>query len=88
LVNTVLRACQQLGHDKKTLLAEWRTFDYLQGRQLRYLWHDKEIQATGIGLAENGQYIILDGQGKEHRVTAGDLNPVKEKRIIYGTETI
>ena len=77
LVNAILRACQQPGHDKEALLAEWRSFDYLQGKQLCYLGHDKEIQATGIGLAENGQYIILDDQGKEHRVTAGDLNPVR-----------
>ncbi len=77
LVNALLRACQQLGQDKKALLAEWRTFDYLQGRSLRYLCHETELQATGIGLAEDGQYIILDSQGIKHRVTAGDLNPVK-----------
>ncbi len=77
LVNALLRASQQLGQDKEALLAEWRTFDYLRGRPLRYSQHEQKIQATGIGLAEDGQYIILDSQGIEHRVTAGDLNPIK-----------
>ena len=77
LVNALLSACQQLGQDKEALLAEWRTYDYLQGRPLRYVQHEEGIQATGVGLAEDGQYIILDSQGIEHRVTAGDLNPVK-----------
>ncbi|MCI5193639.1 MAG: biotin--[acetyl-CoA-carboxylase] ligase [Candidatus Electrothrix sp. AU1_5] len=76
LVNALLTASQRLAEDREALLAEWRTFDYLQGKQLCYLWHEKEIPATGIGLAEDGQYIILDCHGVEHRVTAGDLNPV------------
>ncbi|MCI5188247.1 MAG: hypothetical protein D3905_00330, partial [Candidatus Electrothrix sp. AS4_5] len=76
LVNALLTASQRLAKDREALLAEWRTFDYLQGKQLCYLWHEKEIPATGIGLAEDGQYIILDCHGVEHRVTAGDLNPV------------
>ncbi len=77
LVKALHRASQRLGGDKEQLLAQWRAFDYLRGRQLYYLRHDKEIPATGIGLAEDGQYIILDCQGIEHRVTAGDLNPVR-----------
>lgn len=77
LVKALHRASQRLGEDKEQLLAEWRAFDYLRGRQLHYVWHDKEIPATGIGLAEDGQYIILDCQGIEHRVTAGDLNSVR-----------
>lgn len=77
LVNALHRAAQRLAEDKEQLLADWRTFDYLQGRKLRYVRHEEEIAATGIGLAEDGQYIILDAQGLEHRVTAGDLNPVR-----------
>ncbi|MDU9049411.1 MAG: biotin--[acetyl-CoA-carboxylase] ligase [Candidatus Electrothrix sp. Rat3] len=77
LVKALHRASQRLGEDKEQLLAEWRAFDYLRGRQLHYVRHDKEIPATGIGLAEDGQYIILDCQGIEHRVTAGDLNSVR-----------
>jgi BirA family biotin operon repressor/biotin-[acetyl-CoA-carboxylase] ligase len=77
LVNALHRAGQRLSEDKEELLAEWRAFDYLRGRQLHYVQHEKEILATGIGLAEDGQYIILDCQGIEHRVTAGDLNPVR-----------
>jgi BirA family biotin operon repressor/biotin-[acetyl-CoA-carboxylase] ligase len=77
LVNALHRAEQRLVEEKEPLLAEWRTFDYLQGRRLHYVRQEKEIPATGIGLAEDGQYIILDDQGNEHRVTAGDLNPIR-----------
>ena len=77
LVKALHRASQRLAEDKEQLLAEWRAFDYLRGRPLHYVQHDNEIPATGIGLAEDGQYIILDCQGIEHRVTAGDLNPVR-----------
>jgi len=77
LVKALHRASERLAEDKEQLLAEWRTFDYLRGRPLHYVRHDNEIPATGIGLAEDGQYIILDCQGIEHRVTAGDLNPVR-----------
>ena len=77
LVKALHRASQRLGEDREQLLAQWRAFDYLRGRQLHYVRRDNEISATGIGLAEDGQYIILDCQGIEHRVTAGDLNPVR-----------
>jgi hypothetical protein len=71
------QAAQRLAEAKEELLADWRTFDYLKGRALRYLRHEEEIPATGIGLAPDGQYIIVDTQGIEHQVLAGDLNPVK-----------
>ncbi len=77
LVKALHRASQRLHEDKEQLLAEWRAFDYLRGRQLHYVRHDNEISATGIGLAEDGQYIILDDQEVEHRVIAGDLNPIR-----------
>jgi BirA family biotin operon repressor/biotin-[acetyl-CoA-carboxylase] ligase len=76
LVADLLDAVRRLGEDKDSLLAEWRNFDYLQGRRLDYVRHDEVIPATGIGLADDGQYIILDRQGLEHRVIAGDLNPI------------
>lgn len=77
LVNGMQQAAQRLADAKEDLLAHWRTFDYLKGRALRYLQHEEEIPATGIGLAPDGQYIIVDTHGLEHRVLAGDLNPVK-----------
>ncbi|WPD22049.1 MAG: biotin--[acetyl-CoA-carboxylase] ligase [Candidatus Electrothrix scaldis] len=76
-VNAMQQAAQRLAEAKEELLADWRTFDYLKGRALRYLRHEEEIPATGIGLAPDGQYIIVDTQGIEHQVLAGDLNPVK-----------
>ncbi|MCI5120239.1 MAG: biotin--[acetyl-CoA-carboxylase] ligase [Candidatus Electrothrix sp. AUS4] len=77
LINAMQLAAQRLADAKEELLADWRVYDYLKGRALRYLRHEEEIPATGIGLAQDGQYIILDHQGIEHRVLAGDLNPVK-----------
>ncbi|MCI5158491.1 MAG: biotin--[acetyl-CoA-carboxylase] ligase, partial [Candidatus Electrothrix sp. AUS1_2] len=72
LVNGVYRAAQRLEEEKEQLLTEWRAVDYLHDRELRYVRHEdeneEEIAATGIGLAEDGQYIILDSCGTEHRV--------------------
>ena len=50
LVKALHRASERLGEDREQLLAEWRAFDYLRGRQLHYVRHDNEISATGIGL--------------------------------------
>ncbi|XOF33665.1 MAG: biotin--[acetyl-CoA-carboxylase] ligase [Candidatus Electrothrix sp. YB6] len=79
LVDALCAAVRRLrdDNDKDALLAEWRSFDYLRKRPLQYVCHDTVIPATGVGLADDGLYRILDAQGKEHRIPAGDLNPIR-----------
>lgn len=76
LAAAVFSAIQRLSRDKNGLLIDWRHFDYLLGRQLNYVGHDKMVSATGAGLADDGRYVIVDQQGVRHHVLAGDLNPI------------
>ncbi len=58
---------------KAALLAEWRSLDYLLNKPLEYDSGERIVPAIGVGLAEDGRYIIVDYSGKEHRVMAGDV---------------
>ena len=78
LVKTILAAVEKLGNNKDALLADWRHLDYLRHRSLDYVT-DNIIPATGVGLADDGQYVIVDQQGAEHYILAGDLNPISLK---------
>jgi biotin-(acetyl-CoA carboxylase) ligase len=77
LVKELLAATERLKEDKAALLTEWRQRDYLLGRPLEYCSQDKVIPAVGAGLAEDGRYVIIDSQQGEHRVTAGDVSPIR-----------
>ena len=76
LVSAMLDGVQRLAATREGLLADWRALDYLQGRMLEYAGHDGMVPATGVGLAGDGRYIIRDHSGVEHRILAGDLNPI------------
>lgn len=78
VVTAILASVRRLGIDKDGLLGDWRQLDYLRHKPLEYVT-DKIIPATGIGLADNGQYVIVDHQGAEHHILAGDLNPISLK---------
>ena len=77
LVSAMLDAVQRLAAAREGLLADWRALDYLQGRMLEYDGHDGVVPAIGVGLAGDGRYVIRDYNGVEHRILAGDLNPIK-----------
>ena len=77
LVSAMLDAVQRLAVTRQGLLADWRALDYLQGRVLEYTGHDGMVPATGVGLAGDGRYVIRDHNGVEHKILAGDLNPIK-----------
>ncbi len=79
LVDELLSAVQQIQagtSDRDDLLACWRSLDYLLGRSLAYVCQGKSRPAVGAGLADDGRYGIIDRQGRQHQVTAGDLNPL------------
>ncbi len=76
-ISCLLKAIQLLQADKNKLLACWRTADYLHGKKVRYHTSKNSISAQGMGLADNGRYMVLDETGKLHHVIAGDINPIK-----------
>ncbi len=75
-VDAVLLAVQRLAGEQDQVLAEWRTLDLLQGRNLEYDSDKGMTSAVGIGLADDGRYVVRDREGKEHHVLAGDINPI------------
>lgn len=77
LAEDILAAVEQLRVDKAALLRAWQERDYLLGRAVEYSSADKVLAAVGAGLAEDGRYVIIDPHGKEYRVQAGDINPMK-----------
>ncbi|CAK8720257.1 hypothetical protein GCAAIG_09775 [Candidatus Electronema halotolerans] len=71
-------AGQRLENGGKTaLLEEWRRLDYLLGKPLEYDSGKEMLPTVGAGLAEDGRYIVADASGREHRVTAGDVSPIR-----------
>ncbi len=77
LVTAMVSSVQKLYSDKTAVLAAWRQFDYLMDRQLNYHTSGEIIPATGRGLADDGQYVIVDHRGTRHHVVAGDLSPIR-----------
>ena len=81
LLEHLLAAVQRLENSgKAALLHEWRSLDYLRGRPLEYDSGKELLPAVGAGLAEDGRYIVADASGREHRVTAGDVSPVRSRK--------
>ncbi|CAK8721487.1 BirA family transcriptional regulator, biotin operon repressor [Candidatus Electronema halotolerans] len=81
LLEELLATVQQLENSgKAALLAAWRRLDYLFGRPLEYDSGEKLLPASGAGLAEDGRYRIVDCSGREHRVMAGDVNPIRTRK--------
>lgn len=75
LVRGIERRVKLLGNDYKSVLADWSDHDYLSGRPVRYLCGKELITGEGVGLAEDGRYIIRDHSGKLHNILGGQLRP-------------
>jgi BirA family biotin operon repressor/biotin-[acetyl-CoA-carboxylase] ligase len=76
LATAIPSSVRQLEQNKAAVLANWRRFDCLLNKQLNYHTPAGIIQATGTGLADDGQYGIVDQHGIRHQVLAGDLTPI------------
>ena len=74
-VDAILDAVRRLVPDRNGLLDNWRSLDYLQGRNLEFAGPDGVMTATGIGLADDGRYCIRERSGVEHSIVVGDLTP-------------
>ncbi len=77
LVESVKTAVKSLETDRAQMLALWQERDYLQGRAVEYNGQDGLVAATGVGLAEDGRYIICDKNNREYAIVAGDINPIR-----------
>ena len=80
LAERVISTVKLLESDSAGVLALWQKRDYLRGRSVEYVGQSGTVSATGVGLAEDGQYIIRDCKGIEHSILAGDINPISLQR--------
>ncbi len=77
LVVSMLSAMDRLADNREQILAQWRARDYLLNRELSYKGTRGLSRAIGIGLASDGRYVVRDRNGVEHRIVAGDINPLR-----------
>lgn len=66
---------------KDSLLDRWPIYDYLLNRPLVYINGDQKILGSGLGLAFDGRYRILDETGQEHAIIGGQLRPAEAPDI-------
>lgn len=65
-----------LGEAPEAVLDDWRRYDYLVDKPVRYLSGERTIIGTGKGLADDGRYIICDRQGIVYNILGGQLRPL------------
>ncbi|MGD9948798.1 MAG: biotin--[acetyl-CoA-carboxylase] ligase [Desulfobulbus sp.] len=66
-----------LSSNRDSLLDRWRNYDYLLHKRLIYINGDQTILGSGLGLASDGRYRILDETGNEHTIIGGKLRPAE-----------
>jgi BirA family transcriptional regulator, biotin operon repressor / biotin---[acetyl-CoA-carboxylase] ligase len=64
-----------LARNPSLILDLWRPRDYLMGRMVHHVAGDKVTIGTGLGIDNQGQYIVKDGAGFLHRIFSGSLQP-------------
>ncbi len=78
VVRQVLEMVTLLENDQAALLALWRHRDLLVGRSVELTSPGHCLRGRGLGLADDGRYRLLAGDGVEHLALAGSLRPVPE----------
>lgn len=60
------------------LALRWEAFFALRGKAIRVEMTDHIMVGTAKGIDRDGALILEDGQGKRHRIVAGDVVPIKD----------
>lgn len=76
-VQKITNFVEGLPANTDSLLDRWRMYDYLLNRPLAYINGDQTISGSGLGIAADGRYGILDETGKEHAIIGGQLRPAE-----------
>ena len=75
LVENIQRKIFLLGSDTELLLAQWQKRDYLYGRKLFYDNGRTQRAAKGMGMTNQGRYMIQYPDGMQEQVLSGRLQP-------------
>ena len=60
------------------LALRWEAFFALRGKAIRVEMTDHIMVGTAKGIDRDGALILEDGQGKRHRIVAGDVVPIED----------
>lgn len=73
----VLALVGELDRRRKNMLTQWRERDFLKGKPIAWDQLDgRVVQGVGLGLADDGRYLLRDEAGETHYVLAGHLRPL------------
>ena len=61
-------------HGLSAFMNEWRTFDYLKGKQIAVTQSLSTFLGTAFGINQTGQLILKDEQGVMHYLSSGDTS--------------
>ncbi len=68
----------QLPTNRDSLLDRWQNYDYLLHKPLRYINGEQTLYGTGLGIAPDGRYRMLDEIGHEHAIIGGQVRPAED----------
>lgn len=74
-VEKITAYVQSLSTNREMLLDRWRNYDYLLHRPVQYINGDQTVYGSGLGLASDGRYRILEDSGRERAIIGGQLRP-------------
>lgn len=75
-VDTISAYVASLPVNRESLLDRWRNYDYLMDKPITYTNGDQTVFGTGLGLANDGRYRIVDESGGERAIIGGQLRPL------------
>ena len=74
LIGRVLLACQSFADDsyRRTFADLWQRYDFLRGKPVSLLEHDRRHQGTALGIDDEGALLLRDATGRTQRFRAGE----------------
>lgn len=75
LLHAILLCVERLATEQNVLLEEWQRFDLLKGRPVTYTNPNGTIEGVGLGINQDGMYLVRDEMNQEHTIVGGQLRP-------------
>lgn len=79
LIGRVLLAYHAFADDsyRATFADLWQRYDFLRGKQVTLLEHDRKHSGTVLGIDDEGALLLRDAAGRTHRFRAGETTLAK-----------
>lgn len=73
LISVIQTKVDQLRENFTLILSDWQMHDFLLGKEIKHLSGEASTEGIGVGIDENGGYLLRDHLGKLHTVIGGQL---------------